>query len=132
MFGRKQFLERTDQLEHIKIAKYLIDHDLFIDIQSKWGYNQFAGLGICQIFIETWCSSIEAMKLLCDHGADPSITDEYSGLTPIRMARTHIEASTILNNAKRKLELKTSTLEHADSSYCIVCAISSKLKTCIV
>eukprot|EP01084_Bolivina_argentea_P119284 211519_1 len=160
MFGRKKLLMASQlnnaRHQHIKIAQNLLSNDLFIDIQSKWGYSALhecvincpdlefatfllkndANPNLKSVFGDTplhstvMASSIEAMKLLCDYGADPRIREAFSDITPIYLARTHIEAQTILNNAKRKLEshMHTNKLEHEDVSYCIVCNVSSKIK----
>eukprot|EP00483_Globobulimina_turgida_P000404 UN00404 len=157
MFGRKKLLmasQLNDHFQHLQIANYLLNHDLFVDIQSKWGYSALhesvmncpdlelatfllkngANPNLKTIFGDTplhstvMSSSIEALKLLCDFGADPRISEEFTDITPIYMARPHIESYAILNNAKRKLESNTNKLEHEDISYCIVCNVSSKIK----
>ena len=157
MFGRKKLLMVGIPLKdhhHIKIAKYLLDHDLFVDIQSKWGYSSLhecvinqpdlefakfllqngANPNLKTIFGETplhstvMQSSIEALKLLCEYRGDPRIKEQFSDVTPISLARYHIEASTILGNTVRKLESDEAKLEHEDTSYCIVCSVSSKKK----
>eukprot|EP01084_Bolivina_argentea_P295644 509048_1 len=160
MHGRKVLILRPHikdhnlPYQHFKIAKYLLDHDLFVDIQNKWGYSclhesvincqdlEFAKFlltrganpnlktifGDSPLHSAVSATSIEALKLLCEYGADPRIPEEFSDITPIYISKTHIESYTILSNAKRKLECNINTLQHEDVSYCVVCNISSKVK----
>ena len=73
-------------------------------------------------------TSIECMKLLCEFGADPRTPDDFFNITPLFVAKDHREALCILHNAKRKLEGKVYSLEHENTSYCIACGESSKIK----
>eukprot|EP01084_Bolivina_argentea_P267428 453943_1 len=163
MFGRKQILSSnpsmtTAQLNqdfnHIKIAQHLIDNNLYINIQSKWGFSALhesvinypdlyftafllkngSEPNIKNIFGDTPLhsavigSDIESIKLLCRYGADPRIEEEFSGLTALYLGRLHIEISAILNNQKRKLELSQMKLECENISNCSTCNASAKDK----
>ena len=42
LFGRRRLIEDklpVDVFDHIKISQYLLDQNLFVDIQSRWGYS---------------------------------------------------------------------------------------------
>eukprot|EP01084_Bolivina_argentea_P080500 145801_1 len=164
IFGRKRIITSnawmtTKQLNqnynHMKIARYLIDNGLYIDIQSKWGYSGlheavintpdlyfaefllqngaqpnlpcvFGEIPLTNAIISSLISSV---KLLCEYGADPRIKNEIEEhtCTPLYLGRSHIEISTILYNQKRKLELSELQLECENISYCTTCNVSRKI-----
>eukprot|EP01084_Bolivina_argentea_P154926 270037_1 len=166
MFGRKQIvasnpsitfqiLNRDPNFKHIKIAQYLINNGLYIDIQSKWGYtalheslinnpdlyfaqfllNNDANPNVKNIFGEPLLYSavtgsyIESVKLACEYGADPRIECGFNGHNALYFGRLHYKILAILNNTKRKLERsELSKLECENIGFCSVCNVSSKRK----
>eukprot|EP01083_Nonionella_stella_P072665 195982_1 len=162
MFGRKQLLAHgmldstahNHLFAHLQIAQWLLDHGLYVDIQSKWGYSALfesvinePDLKLAEFLLQNGAdpniknvfgsaplhtavmgSNIGSIKLLCKYGANPTMKEEYSEITPLYLARTHQEATAILYNAKRKMESGENKLECEDISYCAVCDVSSKIK----
>eukprot|EP01084_Bolivina_argentea_P076198 138085_1 len=139
--------------EHFRIAQYMIDKGLDVDIQNKFGYTTLQEAVINKPDVEfarfllknganpnlynIFCSTalhgasqqinVECVKALCEYGANPLLYNfQGDRALDIGSARNHIEIYTILCNQARKIKENRSRLEYEDASYCFVCKKSNK------
>eukprot|EP01084_Bolivina_argentea_P115783 205839_1 len=144
----------TWKVEHLKIAQYLLDNGIYIDIQSRWGHTALyeslintPDLKFAEFLLRNGAdpnfrnvfddvpligvitgSNVESVQLLCKYGADPQQVCSFKyKFTPLYLGRNHIEISSILNNAINKLRNKKQ-LECENTRYCFVCSVTSKKK----
>eukprot|EP01084_Bolivina_argentea_P115782 205838_1 len=147
-------MEEPRKVQHLKIAQYVLDNGLYINIQSRWGYTTLyesvintPDLRFAEFLLRNGAdpncrnifddvpligavvgSNVESVQLLCKYGADPQKVCSFQyKFTPIYLGRHHIEISSILNNTINKSQNKKE-LECEDTRYCFVCNVTSKKK----
>ena len=136
MFGRKRCIkvmkDKSENYDHMKIIKWLIDNGIDVNIQSKWGYsiltecitnnpdqiltkyllennanpNLKTMFGTTPLISAVLCDNFEGIQLLCKYGADPRISNNFDGLTPIIFSKSFPKIFMYLTKIKLDLDKK--------------------------